>query len=148
MTEDNKIMDENVSNDAPRRITILGSTGSIGTSTIDLIERDPSSYRVEALTAYRNVDLLAEQARKFDARFVAIGDADRYADLKSAMAGTDTEIAAGPDAIVEAAAREAAAATRAEAAERALAAAERQKEETGAQLAALRAEAAASKSST
>ncbi len=107
MTEDNKILNENVSNDAPRRITILGSTGSIGTSTIDLIERDPSSYRVEALTAYRNVDLLAEQARKFDAQFVAIGDFDKYADLKKAMSGSNTEVAAGPEAIVEAAARDA-----------------------------------------
>ena len=107
MTEDNKILNENVSNDAPRRITIRGSTGSIGTSTIDLIERDPSSYRVEALTAYRNVDLLAEQARKFDAQFVAIGDFDKYADLKKAMSGSNTEVAAGPEAIVEAAARDA-----------------------------------------
>ena len=107
MTEDNKVLNENISSDAPRRITILGSTGSIGTSTIDLIERDPSSYRVEALTAYRNVDLLAEQARKFDAQFVAIGDADKYVDLKKAISGSNTEVAAGPEAIVEAAARDA-----------------------------------------
>ena len=107
MTEDNKVLNENISSDTPRRITILGSTGSIGTSTIDLIERDPSSYRVEALTAYRNVDLLAEQARKFDAQFVAIGDYDKYADLKKAMSGSNTEVAAGPEAIVEAAARDA-----------------------------------------
>jgi len=99
--------DRKTGNDAPRRITILGSTGSIGTNTIDLIERDPASYRVEALTAYRSVELLTEQARKFDARFVAIADPDKYADLKSAMSGTDAEIAAGPDAIVEAAARDA-----------------------------------------
>ncbi|RZO36157.1 MAG: 1-deoxy-D-xylulose-5-phosphate reductoisomerase [Rhodospirillaceae bacterium] len=107
MTEDNKVLNQNISSDAPRRITILGSTGSIGTSTIDLIERDPSSYRVEALTAYRNVDLLAEQARKFDAQFVAIGDYDKYADLKKAISGSNTEVAAGPEAIVEAAARDA-----------------------------------------
>jgi 1-deoxy-D-xylulose-5-phosphate reductoisomerase len=99
--------DKKTGNDAPRRITVLGSTGSIGTNTIDLIERDPASYRVEALTAYRSVELLAEQARKFDARFVAIADPDKYADLKSTMSGTDAEIAAGPDAIVEAAARDA-----------------------------------------
>ena len=107
MTEDNKVLSENISSDAPRRITILGSTGSIGTSTIDLIERDPSSYRIEALTAYRNVDLLAEQARKFDAQFVAIGDSDKYADLKKAISRSNTEVAAGPEAIVEAAARDA-----------------------------------------
>ncbi|MEE2997762.1 MAG: 1-deoxy-D-xylulose-5-phosphate reductoisomerase [Pseudomonadota bacterium] len=96
----------NASSSPPRRITILGSTGSVGMNTIDLIEKEPNAYRVEALTANRNVDALAEQAHRFSARFVAIGDPDKYAELKSAMLGTDTEIAAGPDAIVEAAARE------------------------------------------
>lgn len=91
--------------DVPRRISILGSTGSIGCSTIDLIERDPHAYRVEALTAYRNVDALADQARRLDAQFVAIADGDKYNDLKSAMSGSGAEIAAGPEAIVEAAAR-------------------------------------------
>lgn len=91
--------------DGPRRISILGSTGSIGCSTIDLIERDPQAYRVEALTANRNVEALAEQARRFDARFVAVADPEKYNDLKAAMSGTDAEIAAGPGSIVEAAAR-------------------------------------------
>lgn len=95
------------SQDVPRRVTILGSTGSIGCSTIDLIERDPDAYVVEALTANRNVDALAEQARRFDARFVAVADPDYYGELKTAMSGTTAEIAAGPEAIVEAAAREA-----------------------------------------
>lgn len=93
--------------DVPRRVTILGSTGSIGCSTIDLIERDPDAYVVEALTANRNVDALAAQARQFDARFVAVADPDSYGALKSAMSGTTAEIAAGPEAIVEAAARDA-----------------------------------------
>ena len=91
--------------DVPRRITILGSTGSIGCSTIDLIKRDPEAYKVEALTANRNVDALAEQARLLDAQFVAIGDPDRYEDLKLALSGSNAEVAAGPEAIVEAAAR-------------------------------------------
>jgi len=91
--------------DAPRRITILGSTGSIGCSTIDLIKREPEAYKVEALTANRNVDALAEQARLLDAQFVAIGDPDRYEDLKLALSGSNAEVAAGPEAIVEAAAR-------------------------------------------
>ena len=91
--------------DVPRRITILGSTGSIGCSTIDLIKRDPRAYKVEALTANRNVDALAEQARLLDAQFVAIGDPDRYEDLKLALSGSNAEVAAGPEAIVEAAAR-------------------------------------------
>ena len=106
MTTGNDAPDRQAGNDAPRRITILGSTGSIGTNTIDLIERNPSAYRVEALTAYRSVDLLAEQARRFDAKFVAVGDPDKYSDLKTAMGGLNAEIAAGPEAIVEAAARE------------------------------------------
>ena len=91
--------------DVPRRITILGSTGSIGCSTIDLIKRDPEAYKVEALTANRSVDALAEQARLLDAQFVAIGDPDRYEDLKLALSGSNAEVAAGPEAIVEAAAR-------------------------------------------
>lgn len=93
--------------DGPRRVTILGSTGSIGCSTIDLIERDPDAYVVEALTANRSVEALAEQARRFNARFVAIADPDCYDALKSAMSGTTAEIAAGPEAIIEAAARDA-----------------------------------------
>jgi len=89
----------------PRRISILGSTGSIGCSTIDLISRNPSAYRLEALTAFNNVAALAEQAKTYDARFAAIGNVDRYQDLKDALAGTDTEVAAGPEAIVAAAQR-------------------------------------------
>ncbi len=95
-----------VDSTGPRRITILGSTGSIGTNTIDLIERNATAYRVEALTAYRNVDELAAQARRFNARFVAIGDPDKYTDLKTALSGSGTEVAAGPEGIIEAAARE------------------------------------------
>ena len=99
--------EETARRDAPRRVTILGSTGSIGCSTIDLIERDPDAYVVEALTANRSVDALADQARRFNARFVAVADPDFYAALKTAMSGTTAEIAAGPEAIVEAAARDA-----------------------------------------
>lgn len=98
--------EEPTRSDVPRRVTILGSTGSIGCSTIDLIERDPEAYVVEALTANQNVEALADQARRFDARFVAVADPDCYHALKSAMSGTSAEIAAGPDAIIEAAARE------------------------------------------
>lgn len=93
--------------DVPRRVSILGSTGSIGCSTIDLIDRDPEAYVIEALTANRNVDALAAQARRLNARFVAVADQTCYGDLKSAMSGTDAEVAAGPDAIIEAAGRDA-----------------------------------------
>lgn len=99
--------EKTIRRDVPRRVTILGSTGSIGCSTIDLIERDPDAYVVEALTANRSVDALADQARRFNARFVAVADPDCYDALKTAMSGTTAEIAAGPEAIVEAAARDA-----------------------------------------
>lgn len=89
----------------PRRITILGSTGSVGQSTVDLIARDPASYRVEALVARRSVELLAEQARRLRARLAVVADPGQYPALKEALAGSAIEVAAGPDAVVEAASR-------------------------------------------
>ena len=89
----------------PRRVSILGATGSVGCSTIDLIARNPAAYEIEALTAYRNVDLLARQARQLGARMAVIGDPARYGDLKAALAGTDVEVAAGEQALIEAADR-------------------------------------------
>lgn len=91
--------------DGPRSVTVLGSTGSIGTNTLDLIARDPARYRVEALTANANVALLAEQARQFNARLAVVGDPARYGALKEALTGTGIEAAAGPEALKEAAAR-------------------------------------------
>ena len=90
-----------------KRVSILGSTGSVGSSTIELIERQPEAYRVEALTANRNVELLAAQARRVAAALAVIGDEDRYADLKRALAGSGIEAAAGAAAVVEAAGRRA-----------------------------------------
>ncbi|WP_421998493.1 1-deoxy-D-xylulose-5-phosphate reductoisomerase [Reyranella sp.] len=90
----------------PRGVTILGSTGSVGQSTVDLIERNPESYRVEALVAGgRSVDALADQARRLKARLAVVADPGRYRALQEALAGTDIEAAAGPDAVCEAAAR-------------------------------------------
>jgi 1-deoxy-D-xylulose-5-phosphate reductoisomerase len=86
-------------------VTVLGSTGSIGCSTLDLLERNPGRYAVEALTALRNVEQLADQACRFRARFAAIGDPTLYAPLKDALFGTGVEVAAGPEAIVAAAQR-------------------------------------------
>src|SRR5437016_1522419 len=88
---------------APRRITVLGSTGSVGGNTLDLIERHPGRYQVEALTAHRNVATLAEQARRFGARLAVIGDAALYGELKAALAGTNIAVAAGPEGLVAAA---------------------------------------------
>jgi 1-deoxy-D-xylulose-5-phosphate reductoisomerase len=89
----------------PRGVTILGSTGSVGQSTVDLIARDPARYRVEALVARSSVELLAEQARRLRARLAVVADPDRYNSLKAALAGTSIEVAAGPEAVIEAAER-------------------------------------------
>jgi 1-deoxy-D-xylulose-5-phosphate reductoisomerase len=91
--------------DQPRSVTILGATGSVGSNTLDLIRRHPGRYIVEALTAQRNVDLLIAQAREFAPKFVAIGDPALYGRLKEALAGTGVEVAAGAEAICEAARR-------------------------------------------
>lgn len=88
-----------------RRVTILGSTGSVGCSTLDLIERNPEAYTVEALTAYRNASGLAEQARRIRPALAVVGDPEEYGNLRRALEGTGIEVAAGPDALVEAASR-------------------------------------------
>jgi len=90
---------------AVRAVTVLGATGSIGDSTMDLLRASPSRYRIEALTANTNVEALAKLAVEFDARFVAIADPNLLADLQDALAGTGTECGAGENAIIEAAAR-------------------------------------------
>lgn len=87
----------------PRRVTILGSTGSVGCQTIDLISRAPENYQVVALTARRNVALLAEQARLLRPEMAVIADDAQYQALKDALADTDITVAAGAQAIVEAA---------------------------------------------
>jgi 1-deoxy-D-xylulose-5-phosphate reductoisomerase len=89
----------------PRGVTILGSTGSVGQSTVDLIARDPESYRVEALVAGNSVEALAEQARRLRARVAVVANEQRYRALKDALVGTSIEAAAGPTAVIEAAAR-------------------------------------------
>ncbi|HTW52137.1 MAG TPA: 1-deoxy-D-xylulose-5-phosphate reductoisomerase [Stellaceae bacterium] len=89
----------------PRRVTILGSTGSVGHSTVDLLLRNPDDFTVEAVTANRNAKLLAEQARQLGARFAAVADPGEYAALKTALSGSGIEVACGADAVVEAAER-------------------------------------------
>jgi 1-deoxy-D-xylulose-5-phosphate reductoisomerase len=89
----------------PRRVTVLGSTGSVGCNTIDLIERNPGRYVVEALTANNNVGLLAEQARRLKARLAVVADERLYGELEAALAGSAVEAAAGPAAVIEAAER-------------------------------------------
>lgn len=86
-----------------KTVSILGSTGSVGQSTIDLLMASPEHYRVVALTAQSNVALLAEQARKLNAAHAVIGDESLYGELKAALADTQTTVAAGAEAIVAAA---------------------------------------------
>jgi 1-deoxy-D-xylulose-5-phosphate reductoisomerase len=88
-----------------RSVTILGSTGSIGQNTIDLLQRNPGAFAVEALTANRNAALLAKQARALGAGFVAIADPDYYPALKAALSGVRIEIGCGPQSLIEAAER-------------------------------------------
>ena len=90
---------------APRSVTILGSTGSVGCNTVDLISRQPDRFRVEALTANGNAELVAKQARALGARVAVVADPDRYGRLKECLAGSGVEAMAGAEAVVEAAAR-------------------------------------------
>jgi len=88
-----------------RSITILGATGSIGASTIDLIRRMPDRYRVESVSARRNAAALGKIAREIGARHAVIADPAAYHDLKDALSGSHIEAAAGEEALVEAAQR-------------------------------------------
>jgi 1-deoxy-D-xylulose-5-phosphate reductoisomerase len=90
---------------AVRSVTVLGATGSIGDSTLDLVRGGRERYRVEALTGNSNVEGLAKLAREFDARFVAVADPSKLGKLKDALCGTRTECGAGESAVIEAAAR-------------------------------------------
>jgi 1-deoxy-D-xylulose-5-phosphate reductoisomerase len=88
-----------------RSVTLLGATGSIGASTIDLIKREPGRYRVEAVSANKSAAALAALARELNARFAAVGDPAAYRELKDALAGTGIAVGAGADALIEAAQR-------------------------------------------
>jgi 1-deoxy-D-xylulose-5-phosphate reductoisomerase len=89
----------------PRRISVLGATGSIGENTLDLVGRDPASFTVVALTGGRNAARLAELAVKHRAELAAVADESCYAELRARLSGTGIEAAAGEDALVEAASR-------------------------------------------
>lgn len=84
---------------------MLGATGSIGDSTMDLLRASPERYQVEALTANGNVEGLAKLAKEFNARFVAVADASKLGELRDALAGTGIAFGAGESAIIEAAER-------------------------------------------
>ena len=90
-----------------RSVSIFGATGSVGLSTLDLIRQHRSKYRVVALTANGNAATIAQLAREFDAELAVVADETAYAELKDALVGTGIESAAGADALVEAARRNA-----------------------------------------
>jgi len=87
-----------------RTLAILGATGSIGTSTLDLVERHPERFEVVALTAATRVAELADAARRTRARLAVIDDAALLPELEQRLAGTDCRAATGRDALIEAAA--------------------------------------------
>ena len=90
---------------APRRVTVLGATGSIGQNTLDLLRRHKEAFQVVALTGGRNVARLAEDARALGARLAVTAHDDCLNPLREALAGSGIEVAAGPGALIEAAAR-------------------------------------------
>ena len=84
-----------------KQIAILGSTGSIGTQALQVIEEHPDLYEVYALTANNKVDLLVEQARKFHPEAVVIANEDKYPQLKEALADMPVKVYAGADALCQ-----------------------------------------------
>lgn len=90
-----------------RRLSILGATGSVGTSTLDLVERNPERFEVIALTAARKVAELADAARRTSAKLAVIDDPQLLPELEHRLAGSGCRAATGAEALVEAAAGEA-----------------------------------------
>ena len=90
-----------------RRIAILGATGSIGRSTLDLVERSPDRFEVIALTAQRNVAALADAALRTRAKLAVIADSAHFEELREALEGSECRAAAGTDALIEAASSDA-----------------------------------------
>jgi len=90
---------------SPKRIAILGATGSIGTQALEVIDASPERFAVEVLTAGRNVELLIAQARKYQPSVAVIGDEAQFEALKAGLADTAIEVAAGPAALSDAVCR-------------------------------------------
>lgn len=87
-----------------QKIALLGSTGSIGVQTLDIVRENPDRFEVRVLTAHRNWERLAEQARAFDVDTVVIADEAYYPALREALADTDTKVYAGEEAVSQVAA--------------------------------------------
>ena len=90
-----------------RNIAILGATGSIGKSALDLIERSPERFAVTTVTAATNVEALADIVRRIGAKLAVVADESRHTDLAELLVGTNCRAAAGEEALVEAAAGDA-----------------------------------------
>src|SRR5689334_16046520 len=88
-----------------RTVTVLGATGSVGMSTVDLLKRGKGQYRVEAVTANTNAAELAKIARDLNARCAVVADEAAYGELKEALSGTGITAASGAAAVIEAAQR-------------------------------------------
>src|SRR6266481_6590968 len=95
----------NGSSTVERTVTLLGATGSIGASTVDLLKRERKRFRVEAVCANKSAAALGALARELGARFAAVADPAAYGDLKAALAGSGIEAAAGESGLIEAAER-------------------------------------------
>lgn len=91
---------------SPRKVSIFGSTGSVGVNTLELINQTPEKFIVEVLTANENFELLAKQAQSCKARKVVIGNEAFYADLCAALSDTEIEVHAGRQALIDAASLE------------------------------------------
>ena len=81
---------------------MLGATGSVGSSTLDLVGRTPQVFKVVALTAQRSVEALAQCASRHHAEIAVIADASQYAALKERLSGSGIEVAAGASGLIEA----------------------------------------------
>ncbi len=97
-------MIQNMSTSSQKRIAIFGSTGSIGTQALDVIEANPKKFCAEILTAQTNADLLIQQAQKFNPNCIVIGDESKYIKVKEALANTSVKVFSGEKALEEVAA--------------------------------------------
>lgn len=84
-----------------KRIAILGSTGSIGTKALDVIENHPDDFSVAALASHSNVALLADQAKRYRPKLVAIYDESKFSDLRNSLAEPDIKVVCGPSGVEE-----------------------------------------------
>ncbi len=84
-----------------KSLSVLGATGSVGASTLKVIAHSPERYEVNALVAGSNVEALTKACRETGAKRAVVGDAGKYGELKSALAGTGIEVSAGRDAVLE-----------------------------------------------